>query len=529
MAERPALRYRESRQGREQRAFVRTGKNVGNLPLKESKSNFSSWSGITCTCVSIAVACVVVVASTLGVLRGQEAKVSNQSWLVGFAKEDITPTEPMWLSGFASRSRAPSLKEVSAASNRLFLRAVALRPYKEPNAFLILIAIDLIGADKAFTDHVYDRLRKELGYSRSAVRLCFSHTHSGPFVGENLFPLAPEDDRHRNAVKSYASALEQKIVEAVRDAADSTKLNRVHARFGEGSIGLSVNRRQVKESQFDGVRRGDTEDGVPVLWFESLRTGAPVGGVFGYAAHATTVTSGYQYHGDFPGVASAVLEERFGGSWLFICGAAGDQNIYPRGAITDAEKHGSSLAAEVGRIVSRNSASRAIDDILGTGVTVFHEFISLPFRTRLSALELRRMARSRRDDSVSSVRTATRWLEVLSTRNDGASLSTPSTYDEYPISLWRIGSLTIVFLGGEPTVGFVAAIRDSTDVSWIVGYSDDVMGYVGTKEVLMEGLREGSDRAAVYYGLPCAWDPSVEMEIVTCISRMSRSGVVQLL
>ncbi|HVC97429.1 MAG TPA: hypothetical protein VND64_27350 [Pirellulales bacterium] len=48
---------------------------------------------------------------------------------------------------------------------------------------------------------------------------------------------------------------------------------------------------------------------------------------------------------------------------------------------------------------------------------------------------------------------------------------------------------------------------------WVSGYTNDVMAYVPSRRVLLEGGYEGAD-SMVYYGLPAPWDPRVEELIV---------------
>lgn len=457
----------------------------------------------------------VVVWCFLAVQRQQSAAADLSTWLVGFARSDITPNTSLWLSGFASRTRGPSPEEVASSSGTLAVRALALRPMERSPGPVVLVALDVIGADAAFSDHVFERLRSELGLERPCVRLCFSHTHSGPVVGDNLFPLAPEGEEHRRAVAAYAVALAQAIVDTVRRSLRQDGMTLSRARFGTGAGDLAVNRRQVREAEFDGSRRGETDDAVPVLWFERVDDASVVGGVFGYAAHATVVTSGYEYSADYPGYASAALEGEGGpgGTWLFVCGVGGDQNIYPRGGLADARRHGASLASHVLHVVRRRGAAvRGGGGASVSGIGAAHAFVPLPFRVRLSRRELRRLSR-RRDAEPTARRMARRWLDTLESGDSRDAEMTPAVYARYPIAVWRVGAVRIAFLGGEPTVGFGAALRREAGVDWVVGYTDDVMGYVATEDVLIEGLREGSDRAAVYYGLPAAWDPAVERTI----------------
>lgn len=452
------------------------------------------------------------------------------AWVVGVSKLDITPTVPIFLSGFASRTREPSLDEVASSAKTLFVRSLSVRESATAPP-LVFVALDLIGGDGAFSDTVFHALEEELGLGRASVKLCFSHTHSGPVVGRNLFPLAPEDEAHLRKVAAYAEWLRGRIVASVAQAVEGGV--EAHGRFGFVESAFAVNRREVSEAAFDGKWRGETEGRVSVLWFENV-VGASrvVGGVYGVAAHASVITKGYEYSGDYPGFASRMLERDgeggVGGVWLFAAGAGGDQNVYPRGAAVDAKQHGVALAGQVCYVVQADRG-RLLEADIGRSsgrdaCAAVHELVPLPFRSVLSRAILRKMARRRSPESVTSKRMAVHWLKVLAAGRQGSGISTeetPSVYPRFPMTIWRIGQLQIAFLGGEPTVGYSVAIRRLSTIDWVIGYTDDVVGYVGTSSVLSDGSREGSDRVAVYYGLPSAWDESVEGLIFSICARLA--------
>lgn len=66
-----------------------------------------------------------------------------------------------------------------------------------------------------------------------------------------------------------------------------------------------------------------------------------------------------------------------------------------------------------------------------------------------------------------------------------------------------------------------AAATTAAAVDWVVGYVDDVVGYVGDPAVLAGGGREGSLRAAVYYGLPERWAPTAPAVLVDAVRAMA--------
>jgi hypothetical protein len=93
----------------------------------------------------------------------------------------------------------------------------------------------------------------------------------------------------------------------------------------------------------------------------------------------------------------------------------------------------------------------------------------------------------------------------------------------YPVQMWAIGNdVKLTFLGGEVVVDY--ALRLNAELpgkaNWIAGYSNDVMAYIPSKRVLMEGGYEGAT-SMVYYGLPSRWGPDVEEQIVRTAQELS--------
>ena len=131
----------------------------------------------------------------------------------GTATEKITPTEPLWMAGFAARTE-PSKGVISD----LFASAVTLDD--ETGGRLVIASIDLIAVTKAIADPVYEAVQRELGLPREQLILACTHTHFGPEFRDDkvLFFKVPPD---------YAAklpALRQRLIDAlVRVILESTK------------------------------------------------------------------------------------------------------------------------------------------------------------------------------------------------------------------------------------------------------------------------------------------------------------------
>ena len=92
-----------------------------------------------------------------------------------------------------------------------------------------------------------------------------------------------------------------------------------------------------------------------------------------------------------------------------------------------------------------------------------------------------------------------------------------------PVQVWLFGSdLTLVALGGEVVVDYALRLRREHPRRriWVVGYGNDVFGYVPSLRVLREGGYEGGD-AMIYYGRPGPFTDQVEDLIVREVRRLT--------
>src|SRR4029077_15354712 len=103
-------------------------------------------------------------------------------WKVGTARVAITPREPMWMSGYAARTR-PS----EGAVHDLWAKALALQDPAGRRA--VLVTLDVCGIGRDVSDRVRDRVKTRQRLDRDRIVLACSHTHSGPVVGHNLLTM----------------------------------------------------------------------------------------------------------------------------------------------------------------------------------------------------------------------------------------------------------------------------------------------------------------------------------------------------
>jgi neutral ceramidase len=281
-------------------------------------------------------------------------ELSGASLKAGVAKADITPTGPIWLSGYAARTH-PSAGVLTC----LWAKALALESSKSGR--LVVVTTDVVGIPRAVADEVAARVGKQYGLKRSQFLLNASHTHTGPIVWPNLSNLTVlppgEQEKLVDYHRTFTDALVTVIGAAIRDLTPAT------VEYGQGSVGFAANRRQ---SAAAGVRIGVSHEGpvdhtVPVLKIADS-AGRVRAILFAYACHNTTLTAEiYQLSGDYAGFAAAALEERHPGAtalFMMLCGA--DQNPNPRSTVELARQHGAGRGSR-SRLVHADDSHRRSD------------------------------------------------------------------------------------------------------------------------------------------------------------------------
>ncbi len=428
------------------------------------------------------------------------AVAQQPDWKVGLASVDITPSEPIPMSGYASR-RAP----FEAVAQRLFAKAMAIEDREGGRA--LLITADILGFTEERSASISHRLNESHGLTRGQILLNASHTHAGPLVSGSMMASVPESSRED--IETYIREMEDKIVAAARKALSDLRPARLS--WGRGVAGFVMNRR---ESTGDGVILGTNPSGpadrtVPVLRVSGA-DGKTTAVVFGAASHCTTLTGrNMLVAGDYAGYAQEFLEARNAGvQAMFVTGCAGDANPYPRGTLDLARRHGNELADAVQGVLGKG----ALAPIRGPLKTEFRR-VDLPLvehtREQLEAMQ----------EGAPSYRRFFTQGALAKLERGKALLRAYSA----PFGLWQFGSdLTLVAFSGETVVDYVRLTQEALGPLklWVSGYSNDVFGYLPTSRILEEG---GYETRGLYveYGL---FRPGVENSVMGAIKSMARSA-----
>ncbi len=517
------------------------------------------WIGWTGVVLGLLIGLVV----SLPVWAEQPATSTETCWKVGLAQVKITPERPMWLAGYAART-----KPAEGTLDDLWVKVLALESAAGERA--VLVTSDLVGFPRDLADRIAGAVKERFHLDRSALMLTCSHTHSGPVLQNALWDIYPLDDQQKELITEYTTALEKKIIDCIGQALRSMEPARLEA--GEGQCHYAVNRRNNKEAEVEKLRaagqplRGPTDPTVFVLAVRkagvraqqpaesagaSASTGpsassgpsgngqagtpkqtvphnpeqppCPTGTgngqgsqpdqpaahslraiVFGYACHATTLAD-YLWSGDYPGFAQAALQEKYPGAQaMFYIGCGADQNPLPRRKVDLAKQYGRQLADAVAQVLSQ--PMRLIEPALATA------WVEIPLAWEQPKEEdLKKLSAQENYQG--------RWARrLLAERAEGKPWATG--YPAYPVQVWRLGQQQLwIALGGEVVVDYQLRLRQIYGpTTWVAGYANDVMAYIPSHRVWQEGGYEAG--AFSVYGYPAVrWAESIETDILQAVER----------
>jgi hypothetical protein len=411
-------------------------------------------------------------------------------WEVGIARTVITPNEPTWMAGYASRT-SPSEGKL----HDLWAKALLLEDARGNRS--LLITMDILGVSKDFSDEVRSLINRKYKLDNSQIILSSSHTHSGPVISRALKYIYPMTDQDWKVVDKYTEQLKEKLVVLVGQAMKN--LQPAHIYTQNGITRFQVNRRNNMENSITPTTelKGPNDYAVPVIKIESPDKQL-LAVIFGYACHPTTLSIN-MFSGDYAGFAQLELEKRYPGvTAMFFQGAGADQNPLPRRTIPLAIQYGKQLAATVERVLSEEMPQQESNLI-----TKYSE-IDLLFDKPLPIEELQVIAKGSDYEA--------RWAKgIISELKTKGHLI--KSYP-FPVGYWQIGQQKLFILGGESAIAYSVKLKQIFgDQIFVMSYANDVMAYIPSEVILKEGGYEG-DTSHRVYGLPSKWSKTIESKII---------------
>jgi hypothetical protein len=439
------------------------------------------------------------------------------SYNAGTAIVCITPDEPLWLAGYASRT-APARGKIS----ELYAGALALKD--QSGQRFVIASLDIIAITPTIATNVVEAVSSRHGLSRQQLLLTATHTHYGPEfrLDKQIFFNIPDEFGARlpavanKLVAALVQAIDQALarLEPVRLLARTTTAGFAHNRRRHGMVGGNASTEDVVDHD------------VPVLDCIDA-SGNRKAIVFGYACHNTTIPpEDLRYCGDWAGFAKEQLQHaNAGATALFIPGAGADQDPEPSGSVELSRQYGREIALAVQEAL----------DAPGTEISgqIRAEMEEVPLALQPVTQDgLSKMLDS--DDRPQRVKAE--FLRDALGRGEKLITSYSA-----PVQVVRFGNvLLLVALSGEPVVNWAQKFKRelseaaslpascgsagassslASPLIWVAGYCNDMFGYLPTRRVQAEGGYEGG-RANLWSSIPTPFTGDVEDRITAAVRRL---------
>ena len=416
-------------------------------------------------------------------------KPSSETYRVGVARVDVTPSYPIRLNGFGGRR-----EESEGVGLQIWAKALAISQGDEPP--LVLVTLDSLGVRLPMVDAVAAALKKRYDLPRENLALTFTHSHCTPKVNgasDTIFstPIPPE---HQTHIDRYTDELLESLIEVASQAIDDQQPSRLE--WAVGSVGFAVNRR---------TPGGPVDHSLPVLFVRSLE--GKLRAVYTtYACHCVTLSYN-KIHGDWAGAAQQAMERAHPGIVAMVSiGCGSDSN--PDSGVTGANEaivteQGGAIAAEVERLL-KGKTRRVEGRLQARFDRIELELQKLPTRDQLEALA----------QETSPAGYNAGWQLQQLEKNGKLE-----DHLDYPIQSFQFGtSMAMVFLAGEVCVDYALNLRElvRSDKLWLHAYSNDFGAYIPSERLLREG-GYGGGAEVVYFALPAMLKTGLEQQILESV------------
>ena len=272
----------------------------------------------------------------------------------GFAKVDITPDQPLRLSGYGNRT-----EPFVGIDEQLWVRAMVFTwnaPGAEAPSRHALVSVDTIGLPGSLVTKIAREVEQRYEIPRKRFVVCFTHSHTTPHIADGLTNIFAKPLTEDESAKSlhYTNRVAESIVGGIGQAIAALQPGNLS--FAQGSVKFAQNRRVLKDGKWVGFGvnpAGPVDFSFPILKIVD-GSGKVRGVVFNYACHCTTFDSNHnRINGDWAGYSTKYVESQFPGACaLCTIGCGADANP-PRDRAQDmdfAKAEGQEIAAEVQRL-----------------------------------------------------------------------------------------------------------------------------------------------------------------------------------
>lgn len=248
---------------------------------------------------------------------------------VGLASRIISPRHPMWLGGYAARTKLSC-----GIHDQIYTKAFFVSDAKVD---AVLISCDTLCLMQEQVEHIREKSFKRFGVKN--ISISATHTHSAPETRTQV------EAGYNSSAEEWLTFVEDMTVEAIGEAIGSAEPMNLYSNVLLAP-GVAKNR-----------RAGETivDDALMVIRAEDVH-GRTKGLILNYACHCTVLDAGnYLVSADYPGFIYKKLGEQYEHAMvMFFNGACGNINI---GYSADA----SALGEDMGGIRTYENAEKKAD------------------------------------------------------------------------------------------------------------------------------------------------------------------------
>jgi hypothetical protein len=442
---------------------------------------------------------------------------------LGTGKIDITPPKGVEFHGWITGEKS------LGAWKPIHARALL---FQNDQNRLLLLVLEAMGIS---SDHV-SNIRKSIcrkipSLKPENIMICTTHSHCAPVMATSYYSCTGGDKKYLKSLVQKLTALSvnaSKNLEPVTMGTASTAMDKYY-----------INRRLMTPEGvlFAPNPKGIVDPEVSVIRFDTL-SGKTKSFLINFACHPT-ILSGRWVHPDYPGIACAVIEKKYGKNTtaVFTNGAAGDIRAMfnPRnskkfgGGTREAVlKFGEHFAQKVLQIAPKIK-TKDTSDAKMKGISAIVPFpFEKPLTPKKFAEEIKRMetliadfTKQNKPYHVIETKSQLNWAKLA------LKLTTSKDYKPWinaEIQLFRVGNLRLVALPGEVLCEIGLSIKKmiKPDKAVIIGFANDYLGYIPTAKALRERGYETDVGHKSSTNLPARYSSKLEKIILTTIKSLNK-------
>ncbi|MBS1576875.1 MAG: neutral/alkaline non-lysosomal ceramidase N-terminal domain-containing protein [Bacteroidetes bacterium] len=247
--------------------------------------------------------------------KAQNSESSRDLIRLGVSQVNITPEQPVIMSGYGARITPSTGVHDSLFASALFFTG-------EKNRALIITA-DMIGFSDAFVDEIKKNIYEKTGLPGDHVMIIATHNHGGPaiHVYEDTLPQGNED---------YIKSLKEKLVALAANAMKNPVLFQMgvgrgicklnisrRAVFADGGVGLGRNQDAPCDHELDLIKFVDLQDNLLAV-------------LLNWPCHGTVSgQDNYKITGDWPAAAARYIKKLTGKNIIVAVTAGASADINP--------------------------------------------------------------------------------------------------------------------------------------------------------------------------------------------------------